>query len=74
MTKKTKCFAYPEPLTCSHVPFFEVNQNAYILFCKIERQDKVDLSNSKEKIQVLISEFVTFIFICIMIVDTFKIV
>lgn len=42
-----------------------------MLFYEIERQDKTDLSNSEEKIQVLILERVTFIFICIMI-DTLR--
>lgn len=39
---------------------FETNQDAYMLFCKIERQEKADLSNSREKIQVLILEFITY--------------
>lgn len=38
----------------------------------VERQDKADLSNSKEKIQDLILEFVTFIYICITMIDTLR--
>lgn len=35
-------------------------------------QDKAELFNSEEKIQVLILELVTFIFICIMMIDTLR--
>lgn len=37
-----------------------------------ERQDKLDVSNSKEKIQVLILELVAFIYICITMIDTLR--
>lgn len=51
---------------------FEANQDAYMLFCKIERQEKADLSNSRGKIQVLILEFITFIFVCVILMDILR--
>lgn len=47
----------------------KLNQSAH-RFSATERQDKSNVSNSKEKNQVLGLEFVTFIYICITIINT----
>lgn len=56
---QNKC-TYPEALACGSVLFtrstfdLKENQNAYMLFCKIESHDRTDLINSEVEIQVLI--------------------
>lgn len=49
----------------------KINKSAH-KFSATERQDKSNVSSSKEKIQILILEFVTFIYICITMIDTLR--
>lgn len=74
-------FTYLEPLACSvsfsqeNICFWDkrkINQSPYKLFSATEGRDKSDVSNSKEKFQVLILEFVTFIYVYIVMIDTLR--